>query len=160
MEHFAYFVGLVAAAACFALVEIQIEGAGGWAANLPTWRLKSPWWSRLFPGRPLTGYHLWILVFIVVVAHLPFGFGLPWTWPSELRAISFILFFWVLEDFLWFALNPHFGIRKFRKGCIPWHSAAWWLIAPRDYWIAIAIGSILYWTSRREPEYYVLAMRP
>jgi hypothetical protein len=159
MSHTLFFSGILAASACFALIEIQVEGSGGWAANLPTWRLKSTWWQRLFPGRPLTGYHLGIIAFIAIVAHLPFAFGLPWDWKAELRAIAFVLFFWVAEDFLWFVLNPHFGIRRFRPQYIPWHARAWWLVAPRDYWIGVAIATALYYFSQRPPVTYVLAMR-
>lgn len=155
-----YFAGIVAAAACFALFEIQIEGPAGWARDLPTWRLRSPWFNRLFPGRPLTGYHLWVLVFMAVVAHLPFAFGLPWTWRGEMRSLAFLLFFWVLEDFLWFVLNPHFGLRRFRPQHIEWHRHAWWWIAPRDYWIALIVGIALYIGSRHsEPIVYVAMAR-
>jgi hypothetical protein len=159
MGDWAYFLALIAAAASFALMEIQVEGAGGWAANLPTWRLNMGWWARLFPGRPLTGYHLSILVFIAIVAHLPFAFGLPWTRSGECQALAFVLFFWVLEDFFWFVLNPHFGVRKFRKECIPWHANAWWWIAPRDYWIAGILGILLYWFSHEERKTFMIAMR-
>ncbi len=144
MSHLAFFTGLVASAACLALVEIQIEGPHGWAAQLPTWRLRSPWIERIFPGRPLTGYHLWILTFVAIVAHLPYAFGLPWSWPYEARSAAFILMFWVLEDFLWFVLNPHYGLRRFRPQYIPWHRASWWWIAPRDYWIATVAALVLY----------------
>lgn len=157
--HLSYFLGVFAAAVCFALIEIQIEGPHGWAARLPTWRLESSWLNRLFPGRPLTGYHLWILVFSCVMAHLPFAFGMPWTWRGELRAIAFVLFFWVLEDFFWFLLNPHFGLRRFRPQHISWHSRAWWWIAPRDYFIGLVLAAILYVVSRPEPP-IVIAMRP
>jgi hypothetical protein len=154
-----YFVGLLAAATCFALLEIQIEGPAGWAANLPTWRLKSRWYTRLFPGRPLTGYHLWILTFIAIVAHLPFAVGLPWTWNGELRALAFVLFFWVFEDFLWFAFNPHYGLRRFRPQFIAWHRPNWWWIAPRDYWIGLAIAISLYVASRPHEREVILVMR-
>jgi hypothetical protein len=160
MEHLGFFLGVIAAAACFALIEIHIEGPAGWAANLPTWRLRNKWWERLFPGRPLTGYHLWVLVFIAVVAHLPFAFGVPWTWRGELQKIAFILFFWVVEDFLWFALNPHYGLRRFRPQYIPWHQRAWWWIAPRDYWIGLTLAAILYIASRRRQEIITIAMAP
>ncbi|MGE0481538.1 MAG: hypothetical protein AB7Q17_13805 [Phycisphaerae bacterium] len=158
-----YFAGVLAAAACFALIEIQIEGPAGWAANLPTWRPRHPqivrWAERLFPGRLPTGYHLGILAFIAVVAHLPFAFGLPWSWNAELRSIAFFLFFWVAEDFLWFAFNPHFGVRRFRAQYIPWHGRSWWWIAPRDYWIGLAVATFLYVSSRQEPE-IIIAMKP
>jgi len=160
MTHVWFFAGLLMAAACFALLEIQIEGPAGWAAKLPTWRLRSKLLTRLFPGRPLTGYHFWIMAFIAVVAHLQFAFGLPWTWSGELRAIAFILLFWVIEDFLWFVLNPHYGIRRFRPQHISWHCQAWWWLAPRDYWVAGAIGILLYLASRPEQQVIVIAMRP
>lgn len=146
-----FFSGLLCAAICFALLEIQIEGPNGWAANLPTWRLKDSWLNRLFPGRPLTGYHLWMLVFIAIVAHLPFTFGLPWTWRGELKAAAFILIFWVVEDFAWFVFNPHYGLRRFRPEHITWHRQAWWWIAPRDYWVATFVGVVLYYIARQEP---------
>ncbi len=159
MEHVLFFIGVAAAAVCFALMEIQIEGPHGWASNLPTWRLKLNWYNRLFPGRPLTGYHLWILIFLAIVAHLPFAFGLPWTTNGQLRAVAFILFFWVLEDFAWFVLNPHFGLRRFRPEHIAWHRHAWWWIAPRDYWLATSIALVLYLLSRAERE-VIIALRP
>lgn len=163
MTHLSFFIGLIAAAAAFALLEIQIEGANGWASKLPTWRVTpngfGRWLARLFPGRPLTGYHLWMLIFMAIVAHLAFAFGLPWTVSGEMRSVAFFLLFWVAEDFLWFVLNPHFGIRRFRPEHIPWHRRSWWWIAPRDYWIATAIGIALYTASRSNDEVVVLAMR-
>lgn len=156
MEHVVFFVALIAAAACFAKLEIQIEGPAGWAANLPTWRLRNSWLNRLFPGRPLTGYHLYVLLFIVLVAHLPFAFGLPWTWFGEWKALAFILFFWVVEDFLWFVLNPHYGLRRFRPQFIEWHRQAWWWLAPRDYWIASMLAIALYVAASHRPDKVVL----
>ncbi|MBI5865356.1 MAG: hypothetical protein HZB38_12775 [Planctomycetes bacterium] len=155
-----YFGAVLVLAACFALTEVQIEGPDGWAAKLPTWRLKGGWFDRFFPGRPLTGYHLWTLVFIALVAHLPFAFRVPWTWYGEFRAIAFVLFFWVIEDFLWFVLNPHYGLKRFGPRHIAWHRATWWWIAPRDYWIALTIGIAFYWLSRREPPMTVVMTWP
>jgi hypothetical protein len=154
-----YFFGVLAAAACFALIEIQIEGKDGWARNLPTWRVSHPLLNWLFPDRPLTGYHFWILVFIAIVAHLPFALGLPWSIYAELRAIAFVLFFWVFEDFLWFVLNPHFGIRRFRPQYIAWHRRNWWWLAPRDYWIALVLAIVLYVVSQTEPTEVILVMK-
>lgn len=164
MSDLLFFIGLVAAAACFALMEIQIEGPAGWARNLPTWRIRDPrllrLMERVMPGRPLTGYHVWIILFIALVAHLPFlVFGLPWSWRGELRSLSFIALFWVLEDFLWFVLNPHYGLRRFRPQYIAWHQPAWWWIAPRDYWIGLVVGLALYLASRPQPVVYEIVMR-
>src|SRR5512136_2676268 len=106
----------------FAKVEIHIEGDAGWAANLPTWRIEEHWLLDIFwGGRPLTGYHAWMFSFIALVFHLPiFLFG-RWTFSLEARIIACVMFFWTMEDCLWFVLNPAYGLAKFRPGHIPWH---------------------------------------
>jgi hypothetical protein len=144
MEHAVFALFLIAAAAAFALLEIQIEGAHGWAENLPTWRTENRW-TRLLWKKPLTGYHLYAQLFLFVCAHLPFGLGLAgWGAAAEMRVLAFVAFFWVLEDFLWFACNPAYGLRRFNPQSIPWHRDAWWWIAPRDYWIGVPCGVLLY----------------
>ena len=56
----------------FAMTEIQIEGASGWAASLPTWRIeKHPLLDIFWGGRPMTGYHAWVFPFMALVFHLP-----------------------------------------------------------------------------------------
>jgi hypothetical protein len=55
-----------------------------------------------------------------------------------------ILLFWVLEDFLWFVLNPAFGLRRFRRDAIWWHAESWWGFMPRDYWIFTPIAVALF----------------
>ena len=65
----------------FAQVEIQIEGAAGWAANLPTWRIEQHWLLDIFwGGRPLTGYHAWVFSFIALFFHFPSIFMQQWSW--------------------------------------------------------------------------------
>ena len=145
MQHSVFIVFLAAAAAAFALLEIQIEGEAGWAASLPTWR-RDTWWTRiLLGGRPLTGYHLWCHVWAMLAAHAPFGLGLAdWSVRGELRALAFVILFWILEDFLWFVFNPKYGIRSFRRDRAVWHAHAWWWIMPREYWIFLPTGIALY----------------
>jgi hypothetical protein len=52
------------------------------------------------------------------------------------------MLFWVSEDFLWFVLNPAFGLRRFAKTHAGWHRH-WWLGAPIEYWIFTPLG--LWW---------------
>jgi hypothetical protein len=145
LEHVVFALFLLAAAASFALLEIQIEGGAGWAANLPTWRLDTRLTRLLMGGRPLTGYHLWCHAFVVVVAHLPFGLGfVDWSFRGEARVAAFVILFWIIEDFLWFVLNPGYGIRSFRRDRVAWHASAWWWIMPREYWIFLPVGIALY----------------
>jgi hypothetical protein len=132
----------------FALTEIQIEGGEGWAAGLPTWRIQNRWTRWFFAARPMTGYHCYMLMFVISFAHLHFAAGMTaWSWPLECRTISFLMFFFILEDFLWFALNPAYGLKKFRKEHIWWHQATWWWIMPRDYWLCPPLAGVLYWIS-------------
>ena len=127
----------------FAQVEIQIEGAAGWAANLPTWRIERHWLLDIFwGGRPMTGYHAWVFPFIPLVFHLPvFVFG-QWSWRLEARIVAMVMLFWLIEDSLWFVLNPAFGWAKLSAAHIPWHKN-WWGPFPVDYRVSIVIGTAL-----------------
>lgn len=134
----------------FAQTEIQIEGSAGWAANLPTWRIEQHWLLDVFwGGRPMTGYHAWVFPFIALCFHFPFFLMQQWTLRLELRAIACIMIFWIVEDFLWFVLNPAFGAGHFSAAYIPWHKH-WFWFAPIDYWVSLAAaGVLLYFSSRQ-----------
>ena len=100
----------------FAKLEIAIEGDAGWAANLPTWRIEKHWLLDLFwGGREMTGYHAWAFSLIALFFHFPLIFSSDFSWAAEQRALASIMLFWVSEDFLWFVLNPAFGLRRFEK---------------------------------------------
>lgn len=131
----------------FAKVEIHIEGKNGWAGSLPTWRIEKHWLLDIFwGGRPLTGYHAWVFPFILLICHLGFFLVGGWTWTLELRTMGVVAIFWTLEDFLWFVLNPAYGLKSFKKGLIPWHTR-WVLGLPVDYWVMGFIGlAAVVWT--------------
>lgn len=143
-------------ATVLAVLEIQIEGAAGWAKNLPTWRPKGTWYVKLYErimsGREFTGYHLTMFSFVFLIFHLPYVFGLPFNLDQELRTISFFFMFMVLWDFLWFVLNPHYPLSRFKKEHILWHKK-WALGAPIDYYggviasllVIIPTGDFLWW---------------
>lgn len=146
MQHVIFAAFVVASAVLFALVEIQIEGPHGWAENLPTWRVENKWTRLLYSKRALTGYHLYVQLLLVVLSHVAFAFFPQlWSWAQEGKAICFLIYFFIVEDFLWFAFNPAYGLRKFRKEHIHWHAPTWWLVMPRDYWVFGALGGALYW---------------
>lgn len=145
MQHLVFFAFVAMVAAVFALLEIQIEGDAGWAAKLPTWRVDSPWARRLLGGRPLTGYHFYCQLFLLLTVHVPYGLGLVTpSLPHEARILSFLILFWILEDFLWFVFNPRYGAAGFTREKATWHAAAWWWIMPREYWIFTPIALALY----------------
>ncbi|MBU2612650.1 MAG: hypothetical protein KKB62_02930 [Nanoarchaeota archaeon] len=114
----------------FALLEIEIEGPNGWARKLPTWYRKSGFFSKvfynLFPRKPLTGYHFFVLPWVFLFLHFAFFIGLEWTIANEIAVlISFSLLI-MAEDFLWFIFNPYFGVGKFKREKIWWHSSMNW----------------------------------
>ncbi|HNZ86241.1 MAG TPA: hypothetical protein PLD95_01030 [bacterium] len=134
-------------AVILAALEVQIEAENGWAKNIPTWHPDpNKWYSKLYKkimgGKELTGYHLFIFTFVLLIFHLPFFFNLKWTIAQELNIICIFLIFVIIWDYLWFVINPHFTIKDFKGDHIFWHSK-WLLNLPTDYWGAVAISLIL-----------------
>ena len=124
-----------------ALLEIQIEGAHGWAEKLPTWRWQSPAVLR-WAGRPITGYHVFLLLFILLFIHLPVmyvGFSIE----REVELLSLFGLLTVFWDFLWFVCNPHFGLTRFRPGQVWWFTS-WTLGLPVCYFTGLGLSLLLY----------------
>ncbi len=144
MQHAAFFVAVAVTAFLFAKVEVHIEGASGWAEKLPTWRVQNRVTDLLYGGRPLTGYHLWVQLFVLAFAHFPLALGVAPTLATEALVASFVILFWIVEDFLWFVVNPHFGLTRFRAEEVWWHRRAWWAIAPREYFVMGGAALALY----------------
>jgi hypothetical protein len=145
LHDFVFAAYVLVTAFVFARLEIQIEGSNGWAANLPTWRISNKWTNLFYGGRPLTGYHLWVQVFVFLMVHCPFALGFhEWSWAGEIRVIAFVILFFLVEDFLWFVMNPAFGLRRFKREHIWWHAKSWWWIMPRDYWVFGALAITMY----------------
>ena len=136
-------MGLYFFAIAFVLahLEIQIEGPHGWAARLPTWRWDSPG-VRRWAGKPITGYHVFLLAFILLLIHLPqmhVGFSLER--EAETLSLFFLLAnFW---DFLWFACNPHYGLSRFRAGQVWWFKS-WFLGLPVPYYQGLVLSLAIY----------------
>ena len=146
MNHVLFFCYLFITSSVFALLEIQIEGKNGWAAELPTWRLAKQLkgWMRVFidPKKPITGYHVYLWTFLFLLSHLPFLL-IKWNIQLELLVLSYYWLLLTLEDFLWFIYNPHYGIKKFNPKNITWHTV-WLFGLPLQYWVKIPIGVVLY----------------
>ena len=143
-----YLVWIVLMAIAFAKVEIQIEGAAGWAASLPTWRIENHWLLDIFWGsRPLTGYHAWVFTFMALSFLSPLVFNGRWAVGDLLLGLAGLMLFWIAEDFLWFLLNPAFGWVQFDPAHVPWHKR-WWWGAPVDYWLGLGGAVLLLWARR------------
>ncbi len=130
-----------------AILEIQIEGEHGWAKNLPTWRpADHHWYTKLYAkvmsGRELTGYHLTMFTFVLLILNLPYVFGLAISLENILKTICLFLIFVVLWDFLWFVLNPFYPLKHFKKEHIWWHKR-WMFGLPQDYYGGLLVSFLV-----------------
>ena len=138
-------------ATLFAQLEIQIEGAQGWAAGLPTWRVAdAPILKLFFGGRPITGYHVFAFSFMCCVFHLPIALTGHCSWRREARILGSLMLFWLVEDFLWFVMNPAFGFAKLTPQHVPWHPH-WLLGVPVDYLVFTLLSAALLVAAYRRP---------
>ena len=143
-------------AALFAQAEIQIEGPHGWAAALPTWRLTAvPSLQFLFGGREITGYHAFVFTFMLAAFHLPLVINGHFSLQIEARILGSLMLFWILEDVLWFMMNPAYGLTRLTPQAAPWHPH-WALGVPVDYLVLPVIGAALialsFWPPTRQAE--------
>jgi hypothetical protein len=131
----------------WAKLEVEIEGKDGWAKSLPTWRIEKHFLLDVFMGgRPLTGYHLWAFSFVAFAFHLPFLWMRMWSIPLECEILGSLMLFWVIEDFLWFMVNPHYGWQQYRRQNILWHRRWFWIL-PADHWgMIITSVALLAWS--------------
>lgn len=110
----------------YALIEIEIEGPDGWAKNLPT--------PQNFCFH-LSLYHVYMILLacIVICGFVYFRDTKEClednTRSTEYRVrsvVSRVLFmlvaFFLLQDFLWFVMNPSYTVCKYSAQHISWHS--------------------------------------
>jgi len=135
----------------FAQAEIQVEGPNGWAAALPTWRIVDGHVLKaLFGGRVVTGYHVFIFAFMFSVFHLPAVLTHTFSLRLEARILGSLMLFWVIEDVMWFAMNPAYGLGRLNAQGAPWHPH-WCFGVPVDYLLFTGLASMLLpWSFRRD----------
>lgn len=144
-----YLAWVVLMAFFFANAEIQIEGGAGWATSLPTWRIEKHWLLDVFwGGRAMTGYHAWVFSFMALVFAAPLAFNARLNRGDAMLALAGLIVFWIVEDALWFVLNPAYGWGRFDPVNVPWHKH-WWGGAPVDYWIGTLVVVALLWARHR-----------
>ncbi len=131
-----------------AILEIQIEGQAGWAKNLPTWRPSAAkLWVRFLKTvsgqQEVTGYHLFLNIFLLLFLHWPFVWFGTWNIYAELEMLALFVLFTVVWDFLWFVLNPKFSLRSFNRINVTWHKR-WWGRVPTHYLVGVAVTAVLF----------------
>ena len=122
------------------LWEIQVEGKEGWAKQLPTFRI-NVFFRKLLGGKPLTGYHIFLLLLFLLVFHGLFINELG-TWKVESNIFGLLCWFFVIEDVMWFIFNPHYTLKRFKSKHIEWH-CRWFMGLPYSYWWGMIAGTIL-----------------
>jgi hypothetical protein len=83
---------------------------------------------------------------MLLVFHLPAVMLSTWSWRLEARIFGAVAIFWIIEDALWFVLNPAYGLAKFSPQNIPWHKH-WFSFMPTDYWTFSLAGLVLIFIS-------------
>jgi len=134
-------------ATILALLEVQIEGADGWARALPTWKVEGALVKAITGGRPITGYHVYLWLLLLALIHTPVLFT-RFTRELEARLIGWFLLLTVSWDFLWFVWNPSFGLSGFRADNIWWYSR-WALGIPIDYYVGVGLSMLVYLAGSR-----------
>jgi hypothetical protein len=124
-----------------AYLEVQIEGPNGWASALPTWRSTDPRLTWVFGGRPLTGYHLALNAFLLLTLHWPILFK-RWSLVDECRVLQSFAVMAFVWDFLWFVLNPNFGLGRYDAAHV-WWFRYWVFGLPVDYGVGAAAAVLL-----------------
>lgn len=138
---------LILLALMHAKMELMIEGnKGGWALNLPCWRI-SNWLINLLINKELTGYHFYMCLLFLFIFHSPFLF-IPFTLKKEMIVIGSYFLYFVVEDYFWFLENSIYGARNFKKGRIYWHKRWLWRL-PVSYIWSIVIGILLLFLGRK-----------
>ena len=140
----------------WALTMVNAEGLVGWGGVSPAWKLDTRrWYSFLFwpfaQGRPVNFLPVSAIMTFTVSFLLPviwnINKNIPFTLINFGELVSYFIIFAILEDFIWFLINPYYGLRKFNKQIVTWHPR-WLGFLPTDYWIALVIYIIVGFFSR------------
>lgn len=124
-----------------ARVEIHIEGPHGWAVNLPTWRWGPAWWLNLTNGKELTGYHVWLTLFLIGMFHLPLVFT-GFSRALLAKCLSSYIMVTAAWDLQWFVWNPAWGFNALRTREVPWFKHKI-LGLPVDYFMGYTVSGAL-----------------
>ena len=116
---------IIVHATTFSWLEVEMEGAHGWAVNMPT--------SCAFAG--WTWYHIAmnILIFLTVASiSNTYRAKFKNSWEQYLASILLwafrVVVYFCIEDIMWFVINKHYGIRKYTKNNVFWHADKMWFL--------------------------------
>jgi hypothetical protein len=114
METIFIFIWVIAAFVSWSFWEAYIEGKSPWAAKSCGWKLK------IAKRVTLTAYHFWLNIMFIFFLTLPFIVS---GWDKNLFGIilSAAAIGMLVEDFLWYVINPFFSLKKFNPKDAKWY---------------------------------------
>jgi len=124
--------------------EAYIEGKNGWASRSVGWKMK----KNIFFTKGITAYHFWAWIIMI-----PMFLALPlviYGWNLKLFGVLATGYFWgaVLEDFLWFVVNPTFQLKNFNSKNVNWHlkwiKLNYKIEIPASYFVYFIIGLVIW----------------
>jgi len=132
-------------ATLYSLLEIELEAKEGWCKNLPT---------PVVLGN-FTLYH--ILMNIIVIITISKVYIKDITNIEDVsQAIFYIAAWFLIEDFMWFVLNPFYTLSKYKEDEIWWHARRpWYFGIPEHNLIGLGIMFICYSLSSKKSDFDV-----
>jgi hypothetical protein len=142
----------------FAATYASIE-TGPYAQSLPVWRPEpNIWWVKLLYwvpnlGRPVNGLDTFGLLFLGATCLLliPIWNALhhrPVSGSEFLELLAYFITIAVIEDWVWYAINPNAGLKHFNEASLPrWMYKAWLFGFPDQYWQGAFASYIALWGS-------------
>lgn len=151
---FAWYIVALLFSAMFASIETN-----PYAQGLPTWRPDpNLWWVKVLYwvpnlGRPVNGLDTFALLLMGAVYFLIFAWDMAHKFPTGLylwfESATYFVGFNLIEDWVWYALNPNWGWHRFNAASLPtWMYHHWLLGFPSQYWEAFLGGFMLLLTSK------------
>ncbi len=132
------FIWVILAFISMSFLERSIEGPNAWGKKAYGWKYKIS--KRL----SLTEYHFWFWILLILLFTLP----LIINYSTRLLGILISAFSigFIIEDFVYFIVNPYFGLKKFNKKDANWYH---WIgsknIQIPAYYLIGIIVAILSW---------------
>jgi len=113
----------------FSLLEIEMEGKYGWAENMPT--------PKFFYS--FTLYHTIMNIIVILTLTYSLHFN-----SKPLEIIFYIMAWFLIEDTMWFMLNPHYTIKGYKRENIWWQGKQeWYFGMPAQNYIGLAVMVVL-----------------
>ena len=120
----------------YSLLEIELEAKEGWCKNLPT---------PVVLGK-FTLYHVLMNIIVIITLLKVYVKN-----KDDLaKGIFYIALWFLVEDFMWFVMNPYYKIEKYKKEYIWWHARSEWYYGIPEHNYIGGLVIIICWLLSKE----------